>query len=61
MTDNVVKTVQGNVRGLSVDGVVAFKGIHYAAPPFGSNRFQPPQPSAAPTVARTPSPITPRW
>jgi para-nitrobenzyl esterase len=40
----VVTTRQGNVRGAVSDGVAAFKGIPYAAPPFGSNRFQPPQP-----------------
>ncbi|HSO93085.1 MAG TPA: carboxylesterase family protein, partial [Candidatus Dormibacteraeota bacterium] len=40
----VVTTRQGQVRGKLSDGVVAFKGIPYGAPPFGANRFQPPQP-----------------
>ena len=39
----VVRTQQGAVRGSMVDGVVVFKGIPYAAPPFGPNRFQPPR------------------
>src|SRR4029077_158545 len=39
-----VTTQQGQVRGLVTDGVAAFKGIPYAAPPFGPNRFQPPRP-----------------
>jgi para-nitrobenzyl esterase len=40
----VVTTRQGQLRGEVRDGVAVFKGIPYAAPPFGSNRFQPPQP-----------------
>src|SRR5713226_9550317 len=43
--DVVVKTRQGAVRGAMVEGVAAFKGIPYAAPPFGANRFQPPRPA----------------
>jgi para-nitrobenzyl esterase len=43
----IVTTRQGAVRGRHVDGVFAFKGIPYAAPPFGPNRFRPPQPSAS--------------
>jgi para-nitrobenzyl esterase len=42
--DTIVKTQQGAVRGSIVEGIVAFKGIPYAAPPFGKNRFRPPQP-----------------
>jgi para-nitrobenzyl esterase len=40
----VVVTQHGKVRGSVADGVFAFKGIPYAAPPFGGNRLRPPQP-----------------
>ncbi len=42
----VVNTRYGEVRGSVADGVHAFKGIPYAAPPFGPNRLRPPQPVA---------------
>ncbi len=44
MLDTVVRTRQGVVRGAMTEGVAVFKGIPYAAPPFGDNRFQPPRP-----------------
>jgi para-nitrobenzyl esterase len=40
----VVETARGKLRGSTVDGVSTWKGIRYAAPPFGPNRFRPPQP-----------------
>src|SRR5512139_2608484 len=42
----VVKTRYGEVRGSVAEGVHAFKGIPYAAPPFGAYRLLPPQPPA---------------
>src|SRR5947209_6860150 len=42
--DAIVKTRSGEVRGRVNNGIHAFKGIPYAAPPFGPHRFQPPRP-----------------
>ena len=41
----VIDTPQGRVRGKMDGGVARFKGIPYAAPPFGANRFGPPLPA----------------
>jgi para-nitrobenzyl esterase len=43
----VVKTRHGEVRGSVANGVNTFKGIPYAAPPFGANRLRAPQPVEA--------------
>ncbi|GAA4053030.1 carboxylesterase/lipase family protein [Streptomyces shaanxiensis] len=43
-TDPVVSTPYGAVRGRFEHGVAVFRGIPYAAPPFGPNRFRPPLP-----------------
>ena len=40
----IVKTQYGEVRGSVANGVNTFKGISYAAPPFGVNRLRPPHP-----------------
>jgi para-nitrobenzyl esterase len=39
----VVATTNGDVRGLSVDHVLAFKGVPYGDTTAGANRFRPPQ------------------
>jgi para-nitrobenzyl esterase len=46
MPTPVVKTKYGPVQGLMENGVCAFKGLRYAAPPIGKLRFMPPQPPA---------------
>lgn len=38
----VVRTQQGDVAGVQDRGAVRFRGIPFAAAPFGANRFQPP-------------------
>jgi carboxylesterase type B len=42
--DSVVETRRGRLRGSRSDGVTAFKGVPYAAPPFDANRLRPPRP-----------------
>jgi para-nitrobenzyl esterase len=44
MSDLVVSTVSGKVRGLREDGMAQWRGIPYAEPPLGALRFLPPRP-----------------
>ncbi|MFF0751721.1 carboxylesterase/lipase family protein [Streptomyces sp. NPDC004267] len=43
----VVTTRHGRLRGIEEGGITAFKGIPYAAPPLGADRFRPPRPAGA--------------
>ncbi|MEV7858445.1 carboxylesterase family protein [Streptomyces hirsutus] len=43
-TNPVVRTPYGAVRGRWEGGTAVFRGIPYAAPPFGPHRFRPPVP-----------------
>ena len=45
--DTVVKTSSGILEGVVEEGVVVFRGVPYAAPVNGENRFCPPQPFEA--------------
>jgi para-nitrobenzyl esterase len=46
MADVRVTTTAGDLRGAEIDGIKVFKGVPYAAPPMGPNRWRPPQPVA---------------
>ena len=59
----VVQTAQGGARGAVEDGVASFKGLPYAAPPFGALRFKapaPPKPWKAIRDATTFGPTVPK-
>ncbi len=43
---DTVSIQTGKLKGVASDGLIAFKGIPYAAPPVGDLRWRPPQPAA---------------
>ena len=45
VTEPVVRTVAGLVRGRATDGVAVFRGIPFAQPPVGDLRFAAPRPA----------------
>jgi hypothetical protein len=47
-----VRTDAGPIRGAVANGIVSFKGIPYAAPPVGENRWRQPQPTTKWTEVR---------
>ena len=53
-TVDEVRIEGGELKGAIAGGVVAFKGIPYATPPTGQNRWRPPQPVAPWKVASSP-------
>jgi para-nitrobenzyl esterase len=59
MSDPIVATEHGTVRGVRADGVVRFLGIPYAAPPVGTLRFRPPEAHPAWDGARDASALGP--
>src|SRR4029077_20634885 len=47
VTEPVVRTAAGQVRGRAEDGVAVFRGIPFAQPPVGDLRFAAPRPARA--------------
>jgi hypothetical protein len=43
MSEPVVETTYGKIRGAEVNGISAFKGVPYGASTAGTNRFMPPR------------------
>jgi para-nitrobenzyl esterase len=47
VSEDIVRTKAGLLRGKREDGLVVFRGVPYAQPPLGELRFMPPQPMPA--------------
>jgi para-nitrobenzyl esterase len=43
VAQEIVSIQTGKIKGVSAEGLIAFKGIPYAAPPVGNLRWRPPQ------------------
>ena len=43
---SAVSTTEGDIKGISMNGMRVFRGIPYAEPPVGEFRFAPPEPLA---------------
>ena len=52
MTDAIVETTAGPIRGELVDGVHVFKGVPYGGPTGGLGRWRPPTPPTPWTEVR---------
>lgn len=52
-SEDTVELESGLIQGTVFDGYREWRGIPYAAPPTGANRWQPPQPVASWTGVRT--------
>lgn len=62
--DLVVETGAGSVRGAVEGGVLAYRGLPFAAAPVGESRWAPPQPHApwqGVRAALRPGPSAPQW
>jgi len=55
-----VSIQSGKIKGVPADGLIAFKGIPYAAPPVGDLRWRPPQPPAKWAGVRSAAEYAPR-
>lgn len=63
VSEDIVRTKAGSLRGAREDGLLVFRGVPYASPPVGALRFAPPQPMPAWTDtrdARADGPIAPQ-
>jgi para-nitrobenzyl esterase len=52
VSEDIVRTKAGLLRGAREDGLLVFRGVPYAKPPIGDLRFMPPQPMPAWSDAR---------